>query len=128
MIYSSHRSSGGVSEEKIKKGLIQVGLFHTLTYTLRLCHFSHCELYIHSHSNCIWSMYLSVDPTFVRACGSYYYFLDRGLLLTRKLPNQGFLAVKLKSSLRKFYAHHHYLVNRYGVSVSQITTDLFRLS
>jgi hypothetical protein len=28
-------------------------------------------------------------------------FLDRGLLLTRKLLNQGFLLVKLKSSLRK---------------------------
>jgi hypothetical protein len=31
---------------------------------------------------------------------SYQDFLDRGLLLTRKLLNQGFLLVKLKSSLR----------------------------
>ena len=38
-----------------------------------------------------------------RACGSYQNLLDRGLLLTRKLLNQGFLLVKLKSSLRKFY-------------------------
>jgi hypothetical protein len=45
-----------------------------------------------------------------RACGSYQDFLDRGLLLTRKLLN----LVKLKSSLRKF--------DRYGLSVSQITT------
>jgi hypothetical protein len=29
-----------------------------------------------------------------RACGSYQDFLDRGLLLTRKLLNQGFLLVK----------------------------------
>jgi hypothetical protein len=42
-----------------------------------------------------------------RACGSYKDFLDRGLLLTRKLLNQGFLLVKLKSSLRKFYSRHH---------------------
>jgi hypothetical protein len=48
-----------------------------------------------------------------RACGSYQDFLDRGLLLTRKLLN----LVKLKSSLRKF--------DRYGLSVSQITTDIF---
>jgi hypothetical protein len=34
-----------------------------------------------------------------RACGSYQDFLDRGLLLTRKLLNHGFLLVKLKSSL-----------------------------
>jgi hypothetical protein len=36
----------------------------------------------------------------VRACGAYQDFLDRGLLLTRMLLNQGFLLVT--SSLRKF--------------------------
>jgi hypothetical protein len=30
--------------------------------------------------------------------------------------------VKLKSSLWKFYGHHHDLVNRYGISVSQSST------
>jgi hypothetical protein len=63
-----------------------------------------------------------------RACGSYQDFLDRGLLLTRKLLNQGFILVKLKSSLRRFYGHHHDLVDRYGISVSQMTTDMFHLS
>ena len=58
-----------------------------------------------------------------RACGSYQDFLDRGLLLRRKLLNQGFLLVKLKSSLRKFSGRHHDLVDRYGISVSQITTS-----
>jgi hypothetical protein len=29
--------------------------------------------------------------------------------------------VKLKSSLRKFYGRHHDLVDRYGISVSQMT-------
>jgi hypothetical protein len=52
-------------------------------------------------------------------------FLDRGLLLTRKLLTQGFLMVKLKSSLRKFYDRHHDLVDRYGIYVSHITTDMF---
>jgi hypothetical protein len=42
-----------------------------------------------------------------RDCGSYQDFLDRGLLLTRKLLNQGFLLVKLKSPLRKFYGRHN---------------------
>ena len=41
--------------------------------------------------------------------------IDRRLQLTRKQQNHGFLAVTLKSSRR-----HHVLVNRYGVSVSQI--------
>jgi hypothetical protein len=61
-------------------------------------------------------------------CGSYHDFLDRGLLLTRKLLNQGFLLVKLESSLRKFYGRHHNLIDRYGLSVTQLTTDMFHLS
>ena len=60
--------------------------------------------------------------------GSYQDFLDRGLLLTSKLLNQGFLLVKLKSSLRKFYSGHHDLVDRYIIYVSQMTTDMFHLS
>ena len=37
----------------------------------------------------------------IRACGLYPDFLDRRLLLTRKLLNKGFLVVNLKSSFRK---------------------------
>ena len=48
-----------------------------------------------------------------RACGSYHDLLDRGLLLTRKLLNQGFLVVELKSSLRTFCGRHHDLANSY---------------
>ena len=48
--------------------------------------------------------------------------------LTRKLLNQGFLLVKLKSSLRTFYGSHHDLIGRYGISVSQMSTDMFQLS
>jgi hypothetical protein len=29
---------------------------------------------------------------------------------------------------KTFYGHHHNLVNRYGVSVLQMTTDMFHLS
>jgi hypothetical protein len=53
-----------------------------------------------------------------RACGPYQDFLDRGLLLIMKLLNQGFLLVKLKSTLRKIYGRHHDLVDRYGISVT----------
>ena len=63
-----------------------------------------------------------------RACISYQDFLDRGLLLTRKLLNQGFLLTKLKSSLRKFYGRHHNLVGCYGISASQMIMDMFHLS
>jgi hypothetical protein len=52
-----------------------------------------------------------------RSCGSYHDFLDRWLLLTRKLQNQWFLLVKLNSSLRKFYGCNHDLVDRLHIKL-----------
>ena len=71
-------------------------------------------------------VYISQLIRYSRACGSYQDFLDRGLLLTRKLLNQGFLLVK--SSLRKLYGRHHVLGNRYEIYVSQMITDMSYLS
>ena len=68
-----------------------------------------------------------IQLRYSRACGSYQEFLDRVLLQTRKLLNQWFLVIKLKSSLRKFYSRHLDFVNRYGIFVSQMITDMFRL-
>ena len=76
-----------------------------------------------------YGVYISQLIRYSIACGSYKDFLDRELLLTRKLLNHhGFPLTKLKSSLRKFYARHHNLVNRYGTSVLQMTTYMFHLS
>ena len=74
-----------------------------------------------------YGVYISQLIRYSRACSSYQDFLDRGLLLTMKLLSQGFLLVKLKSSLRKCYGRHHDLVDRYGISVSQMTTDIVHL-
>jgi len=63
-----------------------------------------------------------------RDCGSYHDFLQRGLLLTRKLLSERLLLVKLNSLLRTFYEGHHDLVNRYETSGSQMTPDMFHLS
>jgi hypothetical protein len=70
-----------------------------------------------------YEIYISQLIRYSLACGSYQDFLNRGLLLTKKLMNQGLLLANLKSPLRKFY-----LVNRYGISVSQMSTDIFHLS
>jgi hypothetical protein len=75
-----------------------------------------------------YGVYISQLIRYYRAYGSYQDFLDRRLLLTRKLLNQGFLLVKMKPSLRKFYCRHHDLVDRYRISVSQVTTEMFHLS
>ena len=74
-----------------------------------------------------YGIYISQLMRYTRACGSYQDIFDRELLLTRKLLNQGFLLVQLKSSLRKFYGRHHDSVDRYGISVLQMTTDMFHL-
>jgi hypothetical protein len=75
-----------------------------------------------------YGIYISQLIRYSSSCGSYQDFLDIGWVLTRKLLNQWFLLVKLKSSLRMSYGRHHDLVDRYGISVSQMTTDMFHLS
>jgi hypothetical protein len=47
----------------------------------------------------VYGVYISQLIRYSRGCDSYQDFLGKGLLLTRKLLNQGFLLVKLKSSL-----------------------------
>jgi hypothetical protein len=66
-----------------------------------------------------YKIYLFLDKVFVST---------RGLLLTGKVLNQRFLLVKLKSSLQKSYGRHHDFVNCYGISVSYMITEMFRLS
>ena len=75
----------------------------------------------------VYGVYISQLIQYSKACGSYQDFLDRGLLLTRKLLNQGFLLVKSKSTRKFFYGRNHDLVDRYGISVSQMTSDMFHL-
>jgi hypothetical protein len=59
-----------------------------------------------------------------RVCAQYSDFLDRAQLLTQKLLKQGYVAPRLKSLLQKLYGHHHNLVDRYEISISQMTMDL----
>ena len=62
--------------------------------------------------------YASQLIRYSRTCDSYQDFREGGQLLTMKLLNQGFLLAKLRSSPRMSYGHRHYLVDRYGISVS----------
>jgi hypothetical protein len=71
-------------------------------------------IYINIPAAPAYGVYISQLIRYSRAWGSYQDFLDRGLLLSKKLLNQGFALVKLKSSFRKFYD----MDNRYGISVS----------
>ena len=70
-----------------------------------------------------YGVYISQLIRYSRAFISYHDFLDKRLLLTRKLLHQEFQMGKLKSSLRC----HHELVDRYEITVSQIS-DMFLMS
>jgi hypothetical protein len=77
--------------------------------------------------SCFWNHYQLVR--FVFNLWTYYVVpIMIPLLLTRKLLNQGFLVDTLMTSLRHFYGRRHDLVNSYGISVSQMTTDMYHLS
>ena len=61
------------------------------------------------------------------ACTQYSDFLERAQLQTQKLLKQDYVALRLKSSLQKFYGRPHNLVDRYEISISQMTMDLLLL-
>ena len=68
-------------------------------------------------------VYISQLIRYSRAIAQYNTFMDRAQLLTQMLLKQGYVALRLKSSLQKCYCHHN-LVDRYGISISQMTMDL----
>jgi hypothetical protein len=120
---------------------IQIRLLHALTYTSKLTSEGRLRTKLYDKRYVKFPFICSNIPAapthgvyihqlirYFRACGSYQDFLESGLLLTRKLLNQWSLLVKFKSSLRKFYGRHYDLVDRYDISVSQMTTDMFHLS
>ena len=59
-----------------------------------------------------YGVYISQLIWYSWACGSCQDFLDINVLLTKKILNQWFLLVMLKSSLCRFFPCHHDLVNR----------------
>jgi len=61
-------------------------------------------------------VYISQLIRYSRACDYYHDFPDRGLLPTRN----GYWWFG--------WHHHHDLVNRFGISVSQLTMYMFRVS
>jgi hypothetical protein len=70
-----------------------------------------------TYSTSAYRVYTTQLIRYSRAYGYYQDFPDRGLLLSRKLLNQGVLLVKLKSSLPNFCGCHHDLAMRYEISV-----------
>ena len=71
-----------------------------------------------------YGVYVSQLIRYSRACGTYIDFLSRATRLTQKLLTQGYVAPRLLSSLKKFYGRHHALIDKYGISISQMSADV----
>ncbi len=70
-----------------------------------------------------YGVYISQLIPYARACRKYTDFIYRAKLLTDKLLKQGYVVIRLRSSLQKFYGRHHELVDKYGVTISDMRND-----
>ena len=75
-----------------------------------------------------YGVFVSQLIRYARASSLYTDFLDRSVLLARKLLKQGYQLPRLESSLKKFYGRYHELMDRYGVHVSQLCRDVLATS
>lgn len=71
-----------------------------------------------------YGVYVSQLIRYSIACDKYSNFQDRALRLTQKLLRQGYVVPRLLSSLKKFYGRHHMLIDKYSISVSQMSMDV----
>ena len=80
------------------------------------------------HSAPVYEVFVSQFKRYDRACSKYAEFLYRARLLTNRLLEQGYIYTRLKYSLLNSYVRHHELVmDRYGVSIYTMRTDLFNV-
>ena len=71
-----------------------------------------------------YGVFISQLLRYARACSSYGCFILRATRLSNKLLEQGYVKERLKSSLRKFYGRYGDLIKQYGVSLSQVLSDI----
>ena len=71
-----------------------------------------------------YGVYVSQLIRYARACTHYQEFLVRGKRLTDKLLKQEYCKPRLMTTFKKFYGRHRDLVDRYGLSVTQMINDM----
>ena len=80
----------------------------------------------------IFQRHLRVEFTFhsrySTACVQYSDFLDRAQLLKQTILKQDYVAPRLKSSLQQFYGRIQELVDRCGISISQMTISISQMT
>ena len=71
-----------------------------------------------------YGVFISQLIRYARACSSYECFILRAARLSYKLLGQGYVRVRLKSSLMKFYGLCGDLIKHYKVPLSQMLHDI----
>ena len=74
-----------------------------------------------------YGVFISQLIRYTRACSTYDCFILRARRLSSKLPKQGYLLERWKSSFRKFYGQYGDLIQQYEVSLSRILNDIMAL-
>ena len=72
-----------------------------------------------------YGVYVSQLIRYSRASSKYVDFVERGMLLSRKLLRQGYESIKVRSSLKKFYGRHHELMSHYDDVLSILSTSQY---
>lgn len=72
-----------------------------------------------------YGVYISQLIRYARACSKYADFIDRSKILTSKLLSQNFQKDKLIVALKKFCGRYLDLFDKFSISVSQFTKDVF---
>ena len=75
-----------------------------------------------------YGVYVSQLIRYARASTEYDSFLNRGRLLTNKLFTQRYCKPRLIKTIKKFYGRHHDIVDKFGVSISKLVSDIYDTS
>ena len=71
-----------------------------------------------------YGVFVSQLIRYARSSTNYSDFVKRSSKLVKKLKNQGFSLTRLRNSFKKFYGRHHDIITKYGMSMSNIASDI----
>ena len=71
-----------------------------------------------------YGVFISQLIRYAAACSSYECFILRAVRLSNKLPGQGYIKERLKSSLRKFYGRYRDLSKQYEIPLTRMLHDI----
>ena len=72
-----------------------------------------------------YGVYISQLIRYARCCSHYHEFRYRHKCLVDRLLSQGYIAVRLEKSFKKFYGRYQDLIEKYQRSINVMVNDSF---